>query len=107
MKVPENGFEDEFIHFVLLKDPQQVPSFGGTEYQTSLQPEIFPNSHQSEPRLSVAPTPNELEDGTTTLSDEMSRGFHMLGPAHKAADTRFARVSTHTSNANHARTINS
>ena len=56
-EVPENGFEVEFVHFVLLQDPQQVQSIGGTEYQTSLQPEIFSSSHKSEPRLGVDPAP--------------------------------------------------
>ena len=49
MEVPENGFEVELVHFVLLQDPQQVPSLGGTEDQTSLKPENFPSKQQSEP----------------------------------------------------------
>ena len=47
MEEPESGFEVEFVHLALLEDIQHC--FGGTEFQTSLVPEIFPNSHESEP----------------------------------------------------------
>ena len=47
MEMPEDGFEFDFVYFVIFQNPQQEKSFGGTENE-SPKSEILPSSHQLE-----------------------------------------------------------